>query len=83
MDVTEVLSGLARLEKEMKGYEFGLELTQKRLNSSFALLAIHALQAYLRGEVDEAAEDFATLADEIRARQQLGIDAPSQPLDGQ
>lgn len=83
MDVTEALSVLARLEKEMKGYEFGLSLSQQRLNDSFVLLAMHALQAYLRGDVDEAAEDFATLADEIRARQHLGIDARSHPFDGQ
>lgn len=81
MDLTEVLSELARLEKEMKGYDFGIDLTQKGLNSSFALLAIHALQTYLDGNVDEAAEDFAILADEIRARQRLGIDASSQPSD--
>ncbi len=81
MDVTEALSVLARLEKEMKDYEFSTDLTQKGLNSSFVLLAMHALQSYLRGDVDEAAEDFATLADEIRARQRLGIDALSQRSD--
>ena len=38
------------------------------INASLALLAADALRAYLSGKKAEAAEDFATVAEEIRGR---------------
>lgn len=68
MTVPEVLALLEKVEREMKTYDFGVSMAQRKLNGSFALLAAQALRNYLLGEQDEAAADFATLADEIRRR---------------
>ena len=78
MKIDDVLTALQQTEKEMKGYEFGIETGRRKINSSFALLAIQALQAYLRGEVDDAQADFETLAAELSARQQFR----KPPADG-
>jgi hypothetical protein len=72
MQLDEALSLLGRLEKSMKAPQFEAALNSQKLNSSFALLAIEALQAYLQGDVDVAQSAFATLADELSARQELG-----------
>jgi hypothetical protein len=68
MTVPEVLALLEQAEREMKTYDFGVSMAQRKLNSSFALLAVQATTRYLLGEQGEAAADFATLADELRSR---------------
>lgn len=68
MTVPEVLALLEKVEREMKTYDFGVSMGQRKLNSSFALLAAQALRNYLLGEQDEAAADFATLAEELQSR---------------
>jgi hypothetical protein len=68
--VDEVLSQLGQVEKEMKTYEFLAGLSRRKLNSSFALLAIEALQDYLRGNVDAAQAALAELADELAVRRE-------------
>ncbi len=68
MTIDSALTILENLEKGMKTFEFGVETGRRRLNSSFALLAVQALQAYLRGEADDAQVDFDTLASELSAR---------------
>lgn len=70
MKVLEVIAELELIEQEMKGHEFGVDITQKKLSSGLALLALDALQAYLCGEIESAADDFATLASELRDRQE-------------
>jgi hypothetical protein len=72
MQLDEALSLLGRLEKAIKAPQFEAALNSQKLNSSFALLAIEALQAYLQGDVDVAQSAFATLADELSARRELG-----------
>jgi hypothetical protein len=68
MKIDEALTILEGLERDMKGYEFGVDTGRLKINNSFALLAIQALQRYLRGEVDDAQADFAILAAELEAR---------------
>ena len=68
MKIDDALTILEGLERDMKSYEFGVETGRRKINNSFALLAIQALQRYLRGEVDEAQADFAILAAELEAR---------------
>jgi hypothetical protein len=71
MQIDEALRLLGRLEKAMKAPQFEAALNRQNVNSSLALLAIEALQAYLHGDVVVAQLDFATLADELRARREL------------
>ena len=56
------------LDSLLKNPEVGAELTAKGVNSSFAIVAAEALKAYLVGDKARAAEDFETVAEEIRAR---------------
>lgn len=70
MNVIEVIAALERIEREMKTYEFGTDMARKKLSEGLALLALDALQAYLCGEIESAAADFATLAGELRAREE-------------
>lgn len=79
MKVPDVLQLLEHLEEEMKSYEFGIDMVQRRINDSFALVAVQALQAYLRGDVDAAAADFAMIADEMRARRGLKAGGDGSP----
>jgi hypothetical protein len=79
MKVDEALVLLGRLEKAMKAPEFEAALNSQKLNSSFALLAIEALQAYLQGDAEAAQSDFATLANELNARRELGHPGSSTP----
>ncbi len=72
MQLDEALSLLGRVEKAMKAPQFEAALNSQKLNSSFALLGIEALQAYLQGDVDVAQSAFATLADELSTRRELG-----------
>jgi hypothetical protein len=69
MTINGALSILENLEKDMKGYQFEAESCEKRINASFALLAMNALQTYLRGDVLAAQTEFQTLAEELAVRQ--------------
>ena len=59
---------LAAVETLLKSREAALELGAKRVNTSLALLAAQALRAFLTGSREQAAEDFATVAEELGAR---------------
>ncbi len=69
MTIDGALSVLVNLEKEMKGYQFEAESSERRVNLSFALLALNALEAYLQGQQGVAQLQFETLAEELAARQ--------------
>jgi hypothetical protein len=69
MTINGALSILESLEKDMKGYQFEAESCQRKINPSFALLAMNALQTYLRGDVLAAQTGFHTLAEELASRQ--------------
>jgi hypothetical protein len=56
------------LEALLKNGDVIEALTARDINASLALLAADALRAYLSNRKEEAAEDFATVAEEIRAR---------------
>ena len=43
-------------------------LTTRGINASLALVAAGGLRAYLGGKKADAADDFATVAEEIRGR---------------
>ncbi|WP_437298625.1 hypothetical protein [Sorangium sp. So ce426] len=56
------------LETLLKNGDVIEALTARGINASLALLAADALRAYLAGRKADAAEDFATVAEEIRGR---------------
>ncbi|XXX79573.1 hypothetical protein WMF30_12455 [Sorangium sp. So ce134] len=56
------------LETLLKNGDVIAALTSRGINTSLALLAADALRAYVAGRKAEAAEDFATVAEEIRGR---------------
>ena len=56
------------LETLLKNGDVIEALTSRGINASLALLAADALRAYLSGRKADAAEDFATAAEEIRGR---------------
>jgi hypothetical protein len=56
------------LETLLKNGDVVGALTLREINASLALLAVQALRAYLADRKVEAAEDFATVSEEIRAR---------------
>lgn len=56
------------LEALLKNPEVGAELTARGVNTSLAIVGAEALAAYLTGDKARAAEDFETVAEEIRAR---------------
>lgn len=58
------------LETLLKNPDVTAALTEKGINASLALLAADGLRAYLAGRKQQAAEDFATVAEEIEARLQ-------------
>ncbi len=68
MTIEAALTLLAELEKGIKTYEFGVQSYKKKINSSFALVMVQALQSYLDGRVDEAQADLTLLAEEMAAR---------------
>lgn len=72
----ELEDALADLETLLKNGEVLAELTERGLNASLAMLAVEALEAYLvAGDRAKAAEDFATVAEEIQARLSAARDA--------
>ncbi|MDC0683103.1 MULTISPECIES: hypothetical protein [Sorangium] len=69
------------LETLLKNGDVIEALTARGINASLALLAADALRAYLAGRKADAAEDFSTVAEEIRGR--LAASAEAQgPDDG-
>ncbi len=56
------------LEALLKNGDVVAALTSREVNASLALLAADALRAYLENRKADAAEDFATVAEEIRMR---------------
>jgi hypothetical protein len=55
---------MALLKDPQLSFDFG----RRGVNTSLALTAVQGLIAYLEGNKARAAEDFSTVADEIRAR---------------
>jgi len=66
--VRELAELLRELEELLKNSDVLSELADRGVNSSLALVAGQALGAYLQGNKAQAAEDFALVAEEIRAR---------------
>ena len=56
------------LEALLKNGEVIAALTARGINASLALVAAGGLRAYVKGKKAEAADDFATAAEEIRGR---------------
>src|SRR5580692_11017826 len=66
------------LEALLKNGDVISMLTGRGVNASIALVAASGLHAYLEGNKPAAAEDFATVAEEVKGR----LAAPG-PTDGQ
>ncbi len=64
------------LESLLKNGEVIGALTARGINGSLALCAAAGLRAYLKGNKREAADDFATAAEEIRGRLAVLADGP-------
>jgi len=64
----ELEAVLDDLEALLKHGEVIGALTARGINASLALVAAGGLRAYVMGKKSEAAEDFATAAEEIRGR---------------
>jgi hypothetical protein len=56
------------LESLLKNGEVIGALTGRGINASLALVAVSGLRSYLKGKKAEAAEDFCSVAEEVRAR---------------
>ena len=56
------------LDALLKNPEVGGELTARGVNVSLAIVAAEALVAYVEGDRERAAEDFDTVAEEIKTR---------------
>ena len=56
------------LDTLLKNPELGVELTERGINVSLAIVAAEALLAYVDGDRARAAEDFDTVAEEIATR---------------
>lgn len=52
----------------LKNSEIAEALAARGVNTSLAMLAADGLRAYLLGNKEQAAEDFATVAEEITSR---------------
>jgi hypothetical protein len=71
------------LETLLKNGDVVAALTERGINASIALLAANGLRSYLTGHKADAAEDFATVVEEIRGRiagsgDEPGADASSR-----
>jgi hypothetical protein len=64
----ELADALEDLETLFKNPEVLAALTEEGVNASLALVATQGIRGYLLGNKTEAAEDFETVAEEIRAR---------------
>jgi hypothetical protein len=56
------------LDALLKNREVGIELAEKGLNISLAIVAADGLRAYLHGDKEKAAEELSTAAEEIATR---------------
>jgi hypothetical protein len=56
------------LDALLKNPEVGAALADRGVNQSLAIVAKDGLLAYLQGRKAEAAEDFATFAEEVLSR---------------
>lgn len=56
------------LDQLLKNPDISEVLAGRGVNTSLAMLAADGLRAYLKGKKDQAAEDLATVADEISSR---------------
>lgn len=56
------------LDQLLKNPDIAEVLAGRGVNTSLAMLAADGLRAYLKGNKDQAAEDLATVADEISSR---------------
>jgi hypothetical protein len=68
------------LDTLLKNPDVGAELTTRGINVSLAIVAAEALVAYVEGDRERAAEDFDTVAEEIKSRLEMskaGKDGPS------
>jgi hypothetical protein len=68
----EIDAVLGDLEALLKNGDIMSSLADRGINTSLALVAASALRSYLAGRKAEAAEDFATVAEEIQARLAVG-----------
>jgi hypothetical protein len=68
----EIDAVLGELEALLKNGDIMSTLSERGINTSLALVAASALRSYLAGKKAEAAEDFATVAEEIQARLAVG-----------
>jgi len=73
----EIDDVLSELEDLLKNGEVMSKLADRGINTSLALVAASALRSYLGGRKLEAAEDFATVAEEILARIASGASSSS------
>lgn len=64
-EIREVFEDLDTL---LKNPEVGAVLTERGVNISLAIVAAEALLAYVEGDRERAAEDFDTVAEEIKTR---------------
>ncbi|MEP7124178.1 MAG: hypothetical protein ABJE95_24840 [Byssovorax sp.] len=64
----EIDAVLGDLEALLKNGDIMSNLSERGINTSLALVAAGALRSYLAGKKADAAEDFATVAEEIQAR---------------
>ncbi|MEO7331411.1 MAG: hypothetical protein ABI193_22740 [Minicystis sp.] len=71
----EIAAVIDDLESLLKNGEVIGKLTTAGINASLALVAIDGLRHYLAGEKASAADDFGTVAEEIRARLVLAAEA--------
>ena len=56
------------LEELLKRSEAAEGLAERSVNSSIALVAAQGLRAYVKGNKEQAADDLATAAEEVKAR---------------
>jgi hypothetical protein len=71
----ELTALLDDLEALLKSGEVVGALSARGINASLALCAAAGLRAYLAGRKAEAAEEFATAAEEIQGRAAAAADA--------
>ena len=73
----EIETVLGELNDLLKNGDVSTALAGKGINASVALLAAQALTSYLRGEKEQAAEDFQAVSEEIKDR--LSLAAAAKP----
>jgi len=66
------------LDQLLKNSDVSDVLAERGVNTSLAMVAADGLRAYLLGKKEQAAEDFATVADEITSRLALSDEVRKQ-----